>query len=339
MFATLIGIVALMALLLTVVNDAFGYIAIQNKIDPEILVLNYHKDRMLAMPSTRASEDDAELVAGIAPRDQAIGFFGYGVYQQATDDLKLVSVEGQLPDAESVASGEYPLARPLFVYSSDVIMREKPQVTAFLFSYLNSAETEVQAVGYFPIDAETTAANLEEWSRASRLTETTAAGLESPPGDVIVTGSSTVAPITQRMADLAIAGGFPGAITIESIGTDAGFRRFCLEGTADIADASRAMSTLDISACQARSRNPVQFHIGNDGLSVVTSAKNDFVDRSYTGAVATGLHRGDHLERSEPGLAREKDLPLHPGARIAARSTSLWKRCSAPISPLSRRRR
>jgi hypothetical protein len=62
--------------ILTVVNGAFGYIALQNKIDPETLVLNYHKDRMLAMPSTRNSEDDAELVAGIAPRDQAIGFFG-----------------------------------------------------------------------------------------------------------------------------------------------------------------------------------------------------------------------------------------------------------------------
>ena len=123
MAATLVGIIALIALLLTVVNDAFGYIALQNKIDPETLVLNYHKDRMLAMPGTRNSEDDAELVAGIAPRDQAIGFFGYGVYKQAQDDLKLVSVGGQTPSAESVASGEYPLTMNSHAKNTEVVRK------------------------------------------------------------------------------------------------------------------------------------------------------------------------------------------------------------------------
>jgi len=149
--------------LLTVVNDAFGYIALQNKIDPETLVLNYHKDRMLAMPGTRNSEDDAELVAGIAPRDQAIGFLATAFTSRRRTTSKLVSVGGQTPSAESVASGEYPLARPLFVYSSEVIFREKPKLR---HSWVITCKTRPPwlASRYFPADDAITAANLETCS-------------------------------------------------------------------------------------------------------------------------------------------------------------------------------
>jgi phosphate transport system permease protein len=168
------------------------------------------------------------------------------------------------------------LARPLFVYSSDVIFREKPQVAAFLGYYLQNAAAQVGEVGYFPVDDEITAANVETWQRATGLTATTADNLTGVGGDISITGSSTVAPISQHVAELARGAGFSGEIAVESIGTDAGFQRFCLEGAADIANASRAMSTLDISACEAHNRNPLEFHIANDGLSIVVSAKNDF---------------------------------------------------------------
>jgi phosphate transport system permease protein len=313
MTATLVGVVALMALLLTVINDAFGYIAIQNNIDPETLVMSYHKDRMLAMPSTRASEDDAELAAGIAPRDQAVGFFGYGVYQQSADELKLLSVDGQLPSAETVASGAYSLARPLYLYSSDTILDAKPQVAAFLGYYLKYVTGEVESVGYFPVGEETTAENLELWTRTTGLTETTADNLQGAAGDVSVTGSSTVAPITQRMADLAQAGGFTGNIAIESIGTDAGFRSFCLEEAADIANASRAMNTLDISACNANYRNPLEFQVGNDGLSVVVSGKNDFVADLTRAQLQQVFTEATSWNEIDPGWPEKKIFRFIPG--------------------------
>lgn len=278
MAATMVGVIALVALLLTIVNDAFGYIAIQDKIDPQQLVLKYHKERMLAMPSTRASEDDADLVAGIAPREQAIGFFGYGVYQQSADALRLTAVDGQLPDAETVASGDYPLTRPLYVYTSDPILKARPEVAAFLGYYLQNVAGEVANVGYFPAPEEAVVANIESWERATGVTVSTADSLAGVSGDIAVTGSSTVAPITQQMAQAAQAAGFAGAIAIESIGTDAGFRSFCLDGAADIADASRPMNTLDISACQAHDRNPLEFQVATDGLSVALSQKNQFVE-------------------------------------------------------------
>jgi ABC-type phosphate transport system substrate-binding protein len=58
------------------------------------------------------------------------------------------------PSAETVNKGTYPLARPLFLYSTVKIMREKPQVAAFLAFYLTYVNQEIRSVGYFPADAE-----------------------------------------------------------------------------------------------------------------------------------------------------------------------------------------
>jgi ABC-type phosphate transport system substrate-binding protein len=49
-----------------------------------------------------------------------------------------------------VDSGDYPLARPLFIYSDAKIMQQKPQVAAFVNFYLSYVNEEIAEVGYFP---------------------------------------------------------------------------------------------------------------------------------------------------------------------------------------------
>jgi ABC-type phosphate transport system substrate-binding protein len=57
-------------------------------------------------------------------------------------------------------------------------------------------------------------------------------------GDIIVAGSSTVYPLTERMAERFIEEGYAGNITDRgSIGTGAGFERFCVAGETDISNA------------------------------------------------------------------------------------------------------
>ena len=60
-------------------------------------------------------------------------------------------------------------------------------------------------------------------------------------GDVVITGSSTVAPISSLVADVFNDGGSPANITVDDPGTGDGFAAFC-EGDADIADASRPIN-------------------------------------------------------------------------------------------------
>lgn len=96
-------------------------------------------------------------------------------------------------------------------------------------------------------------------------------------GDVITAGSSTVFPLSERMAERFTDEGFSGTVTVDSIGSGAGFERFCEAGESDIANASRAIKDDEVALCAAIGRTPVEFRVGTDALAVVVSSENDFV--------------------------------------------------------------
>ena len=114
---------------------------------------------ILAASNTQLSEDDNVLVQGIAgdgcnPDDAsstcAVGFFGYAYYQENRDRLSVLDVEGVTPTSEAVNANEYPLARPLVMYSTASLIAEKPQVGDFLSFVLQFVNEEIGEVGYFP---------------------------------------------------------------------------------------------------------------------------------------------------------------------------------------------
>lgn len=273
--STLIGMLVLVVLIADIADTAFGYVAIEYRADPDVLTANYYKERMTSMPKTLASEDDAVLAKGIAARPAAIGFFGYAYLQQNAGSLRAVPVDGVAPTAATVADESYPLARPLFIYTDEETLATRPHVAAFVGNYVQRVNDIIADVGYFPVSDAVLATNVTAWERT---TGQSMAALAATPGDIAITGSSTVAPITQRIADdLRAAGQLGGAITVDHIGTDAGIRRFCTERMDDVLDASRPLANVDLSACLAAGRQPVEFHIANDGLPIVVSSQNEFV--------------------------------------------------------------
>lgn len=96
-------------------------------------------------------------------------------------------------------------------------------------------------------------------------------------GDIITAGSSTVFPVSERMAELFQQEGYSGNITVDSIGTGAGFERFCKTGETDISNASRPIKSSEAEACAAIGRTPLEFRVGTDALAVVVNPNNDFV--------------------------------------------------------------
>jgi phosphate transport system permease protein len=276
LLSTLIGVLVLVVLLVDIADTAFGYVAIEYRVDPDALTMEYYKTRMTSMPKSLASEDDEMLVNGIAARPAAIGFFGYAYYQQNADRLRVVPVDGITPTAETVADESYPLARPLYIYADETGLESKPQVAAFVGETLRRANEIIDDVGYFPVNDGVLADNRAAWESATGLS--ISAQAMTAQGDLLITGSSTVAPITQQIADdLRADGQLSGDLTIENIGTDAGIRRFCTEGAGDLLNASRSMSNVDLSACLVSERTPVQFQIANDGLPIIVSSQNEFV--------------------------------------------------------------
>lgn len=128
--------------------------------------VNEGENAILESAGTQFSEDDNVLVQGVQGSPYAIGYFGYAYYQENASSLTALSVDSIEPTAETAESGEYPISRPLFIYSSSEIMQEKPQVSSFIWFYLNNVNDEILDVGYFPVSENKMQENLDTWNSA-----------------------------------------------------------------------------------------------------------------------------------------------------------------------------
>lgn len=100
-----------------------------------------------------ASEDDNILVRGIQNDRNAIGYFGFAYYLEAGQALKAVEIDGGegcvAPTFENALNGTYqPLSRPLFIYTSESLLRENEAALGFLDFYVNTLQEIVPQVGY-----------------------------------------------------------------------------------------------------------------------------------------------------------------------------------------------
>lgn len=94
---------------------------------------------------------------------------------------------------------------------------------------------------------------------------------------VVVSGSSTVEPIS-----IAVAEGFADerdevSISVDGPGTGDGFELFC-DGLIDINDASSKIKPEQSEQCDAGGVEFVELQIANDGIAVLTNPDNDAVD-------------------------------------------------------------
>lgn len=96
-------------------------------------------------------------------------------------------------------------------------------------------------------------------------------------GTIEVDGSSTVFPVSEAVAEE-----FhklnPGVnVNVGISGTGGGFERFTV-GEIDISDASRLMKESEAEAAADNGITYLELRVGTDGLSVVVSPENDFVE-------------------------------------------------------------
>ena len=108
-----------------------------------------------------ASEDDNQLVTGVAGDAGGFGYFGFSYYESAADKLNLVGVDSGdgncvKPSAESIQDGSYkPLSRPLFMYPKAAAMK-RPEVKAFMEFVVNQAPAIAEAAKIVPLTDEQT---------------------------------------------------------------------------------------------------------------------------------------------------------------------------------------
>ena len=119
---------------------------------------------------------------------------------------------------------------------------------------------------------------------------------EDLSGDIVISGSSTVGPISTGVSEV-FSEQYPNvAISVDEPGTGDGFALFCNDEI-DIADASRAIEDDEAQACADAGIDYLELSIGLDGIGVITSVNNDpaltcltFADLyALTGPESTGF--------------------------------------------------
>ena len=83
--------------------------------------------------------DYTETLARIGSSPNGIGVFGLSFYENNMDTLQVATMSGVTPSTETIASGEYPVSRPLFIYVKKAHIGVIPGVKEFAEFFVSDA--------------------------------------------------------------------------------------------------------------------------------------------------------------------------------------------------------
>ena len=102
--------------------------------------------------------DYTETLGRLDSQPAAVGVFGLSFYDQNRDRLQVATIEGVEPTMDTIASGEYPVSRPLFFYIKGEHMGAIPGIQEYAEFFLSEQMTgeggTLEAIGLIPMPAE-----------------------------------------------------------------------------------------------------------------------------------------------------------------------------------------
>jgi phosphate transport system substrate-binding protein len=109
-------------------------------------------------PDYTASADDNVIIENIGGSDGSLGWVGFAFADENSDTVTSLEVDGGdgcvAPNPETIASGEYPMSRPLFIYVNTDEAASRPELAAFVDYYLSdqgiAAVTEADYIAVAP---------------------------------------------------------------------------------------------------------------------------------------------------------------------------------------------
>lgn len=111
--------------------------------------------------------DYTETLARLQSNPDTIGVFGLSFYDQNRDTLKVANISGVTPSLETIASGEYPVSRPLFFYVKGEHIGTIPGIEEFVEFFLSEGMSgtgsTLEAAGLIPAPAEETEAVVQNF--------------------------------------------------------------------------------------------------------------------------------------------------------------------------------
>jgi phosphate transport system substrate-binding protein len=140
--------------------------------------------------------------------------------------------------------------------------------------------------------------------------DSTASGGGDLSGSIRIDGSSTVAPLTEAVAEQFEAENSGVKVTVGTSGTGGGFEKFCAGETA-ISDASRAIEPEEVEACEKEGIEFEEVRVATDALTVVVNPENPVNCLTTDQLAAIWGPDSDLSDWSQvPGLKEEFDEEL-----------------------------
>ncbi|MFP5257085.1 MAG: substrate-binding domain-containing protein [Acidimicrobiia bacterium] len=143
-------------------------------------------------------------------------------------------------------------------------------------------------------------------------------GEEGLSGTIIVSGSSTVEPISIAVTEKFNAEHPDVEISVDGPGTGDGFELFC-SGETDVNDASSKIKDEQIASCEENGIEFIELRIGNDGIAMMTNEANDAVDclsladiYALTGPESQGFDSWSDAQDLATELGSDTELPDAP---------------------------
>ncbi len=93
-------------------------------------------------PYTDTGENDNLIVQKLKTNTDSIGIFGYSFLEENADAVRGINVSGVAPAYDAIASGEYPGARPLYIYVKKQHVGIIPGVQEFVTEFVNAGSTD-----------------------------------------------------------------------------------------------------------------------------------------------------------------------------------------------------
>ncbi|NQX89040.1 MAG: substrate-binding domain-containing protein [Halioglobus sp.] len=95
-----------------------------------------------------AGENDNLIVQKLEANPSALGIFGYSFLEENGDKVQGSSVDGVVPDFETIASGDYPVSRPLYFYIKGAHVGKIPGIQEFAVEF--TSNKAMGEDGYLP---------------------------------------------------------------------------------------------------------------------------------------------------------------------------------------------
>nr|WP_040489262.1 substrate-binding domain-containing protein [Fulvimarina pelagi] len=120
------------------------------------------------------SGDYTETLARIDANPQAVGVFGLAFYEQNQDKLQVATVNDVTPTAEAIATGEYPVSRPLFFYVKrahlGVVPGLQEYVQFFLSEQMTGEGSPTVEYGLVPLSADERQTQMDQFESGETVT-------------------------------------------------------------------------------------------------------------------------------------------------------------------------